>query len=230
MKMYGRAITVLVLIFPCLVEADNDATPTRLRIPAHSIKAKAEAGEHPLGYIYLGLEEDAALGPLKKIRVEGSYGEDSEEESMSMSGEDSEEESMSMSGEDSEEESMSMSSMPITMPTLKPTMMPTTTPTMMPTMTPTSHPTFKFCRWFEHTCDDGTCVGIMSTVGCPCDDGEQRCGVTTYYGGYCAPVCCLFYEKICYDHFFTPTACASLWGGVCPSDLNTMEELLKSVA
>lgn len=54
--------------------------------------------------------------------------------------------------------------------------------------------------------------------GCPCPDGEVKCGVSEYDGGYsghCATLCCGEGEQTCYDEKYDPSHCASVADGGC---------------
>lgn len=55
--------------------------------------------------------------------------------------------------------------------------------------------------------------------GCPCDDGEVKCGVMEVDGGhsgYCTTLCCGEGEQTCYDDNYDASSCALIEEGGCP--------------
>ena len=61
-----------------------------------------------------------------------------------------------------------------------------------------------------------TCADIASG-GCPCPEGEEKCGAYEGYAGYCiAPnLCCADDEELCYSDDWEPESCASISTGGC---------------
>ena len=52
--------------------------------------------------------------------------------------------------------------------------------------------------------------------GCPCPDGEVKCGVNEYSSGYCTSLCCDWTtEQTCYDSYGEPASCKS-YDETCP--------------
>ena len=69
---------------------------------------------------------------------------------------------------------------------------------------------------FDENYDPISCAAIADG-GCPCPEGEERCGANEASGylGYCAKVCCKDSEEICYDNY-DPISCAAIADGGCP--------------
>jgi len=82
------------------------------------------------------------------------------------------------------------------------------------------------CDWeTEDTCFDdnwtATSCEPISTGGCPCKEGEQKCGGTDYYAGWCqadeCPLTCdWMIEETCFDDDWVAISCAPTSTGGCP--------------
>ncbi|KAL9183377.1 hypothetical protein ACHAXT_005164 [Thalassiosira profunda] len=46
---------------------------------------------------------------------------------------------------------------------------------------------------------DATHCAKLEEGGCPCPEGEEKCGANEYSSGYCTTLCCTSTEKTCYD-------------------------------
>mmetsp|Transcript_1290 Transcript_1290/g.2868 ORF Transcript_1290/g.2868 Transcript_1290/m.2868 type:complete len:842 (-) Transcript_1290:261-2786(-) len=59
---------------------------------------------------------------------------------------------------------------------------------------------------------------LISEGGCPCPDGQVKCGASIGNPGYCTSICCEdFVEETCYSLFTgQPDSCASIADGGCP--------------
>jgi len=75
----------------------------------------------------------------------------------------------------------------------------------------------------EETCYDeyyiATSCAKISEGGCPCPEGEEKCGADAEsgYSGYCTQVCCDYEtEQTCYDEDYIATSCAKYSDGGCP--------------
>lgn len=76
----------------------------------------------------------------------------------------------------------------------------------------------------EEVCYDNNWVPVgcapFSGDGCPCADGEVKCGQKEDFGGWCQPeqaICCDFQtEEMCYNEYWEPSGCEPLSGGGCP--------------
>ena len=66
-----------------------------------------------------------------------------------------------------------------------------------------------------------SCANV-SDGGCPCPDGEVKCGAFQGYAGWCTPLCCDFVtEETCYNETtFEPIYCAKILDGGCPCPSN----------
>jgi len=88
--------------------------------------------------------------------------------------------------------------------------------------TPTLSPTHLYCDWeTDETCYDKdwtvTSCAKISSGGCPCSEGEEKCGAFDGYAGRCEKVCCDWEtDETCYDKDWTVTSCAKLSDGGCP--------------
>ena len=79
------------------------------------------------------------------------------------------------------------------------------------------------CDWTsEETCYDENYNAVdcvpYADGGCPCPEGQERCGAYEGYAGYCVEpeFCCESDEEICYDDFYNPTGCVAISDGGCP--------------
>jgi len=90
---------------------------------------------------------------------------------------------------------------------------------------PTLSSTPTSCDWeTEETCYDenytATSCAKISGGGCPCSEGEEKCGAFDGHDGWCqsaTEVCCDGEtEETCYDENYTATSCAKISGGGCP--------------
>lgn len=55
-------------------------------------------------------------------------------------------------------------------------------------------------------------------VGCPCEEGEVRCGANRFSAGYCTTLCCDWRtEETCFDEYGEPVSCMRYENGPCPS-------------
>lgn len=72
----------------------------------------------------------------------------------------------------------------------------------------------------EETCYDEnynpTGCSLVSEGGCPCPEGEVKCGGNDWYAGTCTTLCCEEDEETCYDDSFNPTECIAISDGGCP--------------
>ncbi|KAL7465812.1 hypothetical protein ACHAXS_006131 [Conticribra weissflogii] len=75
----------------------------------------------------------------------------------------------------------------------------------------------------EETCysiftGDAEACALITDGGCPCSDGEIKCGVTDEYAGYCTSVCCdEIIEETCYSEYTgLAESCALITDGGCP--------------
>ena len=89
------------------------------------------------------------------------------------------------------------------------------------------------CDSDEETCYDEnyspTSCAKIDEGGCPCPDGEEKCGADVDFGwpGYCTAICCDWEtEETCYDENWYPISCAKFDEGGCPS--NTSYDQRKS--
>lgn len=80
----------------------------------------------------------------------------------------------------------------------------------------------------EETCYDETTEVATSCArydegGCPCPEGQVRCGVSQFSSGYCTSLCCDWtIEETCYDGNMEPAYCKRYDDGTCPNpSLNT---------
>ena len=79
------------------------------------------------------------------------------------------------------------------------------------------------CTDEQETCydDDGmeTCADIASG-GCPCPEGQEKCGAYDGFAGYCTDpeLCCADDEELCFsdDWYPQPESCAPISTGGCP--------------
>jgi len=68
----------------------------------------------------------------------------------------------------------------------------------------------------QDTWEPESCA-LISDGGCPCPDGETKCGTFPGYAGYCTPVCCDdATEETCYTDSWEPESCALISDGGCP--------------
>lgn len=78
------------------------------------------------------------------------------------------------------------------------------------------------CAADEETCYDEmtnpTSCAPVADGGCPCPEGEEKCGANDYWTGYCiAPdLCCTSDEELCWSENLEPESCAPLADGGCP--------------
>mmetsp|Transcript_29535 Transcript_29535/g.60367 ORF Transcript_29535/g.60367 Transcript_29535/m.60367 type:complete len:198 (+) Transcript_29535:2129-2722(+) len=91
------------------------------------------------------------------------------------------------------------------------------------------HTTIGFCTqlccedYVEETCysqstgQAESCAKI-SDGGCPCPEGQIKCGAVGGYPGYCTDVCCdPWTEETCYSQYTgQPETCSSFADGGCP--------------
>ena len=54
-----------------------------------------------------------------------------------------------------------------------------------------------------------------SDGGCPCPEGEEKCGGTSWWPGTCTTLCCEEDEDTCYDENYSPTECKAIADGGC---------------
>jgi hypothetical protein len=79
------------------------------------------------------------------------------------------------------------------------------------------------CDWAnEEECYDDNwnvvdCVPYVDG-GCPCPEGQEKCGAFQGYTGYCIEpeYCCENDQELCYDVDYNPTGCMSISEGGCP--------------
>ena len=58
--------------------------------------------------------------------------------------------------------------------------------------------------------------------GCPCPDGEVKCGANEFSSGYCTTVCCDWtIEQTCYDGNGEPLYCKKYEDGACDVEGDT---------
>ena len=73
----------------------------------------------------------------------------------------------------------------------------------------------------EEACHDpitgeATHCARLEEGGCPCPEGEEKCGVNDYSSGYCTSLCCEASEETCYDENHAPTLCRREGDKPCP--------------
>jgi len=77
------------------------------------------------------------------------------------------------------------------------------------------------CDYYnEETCYDENYDAVSCARyedgGCPCPEGQQKCGADETYTGYCATLCCGDYEEACYGDDGNAESCAAIANGGCP--------------
>ena len=78
------------------------------------------------------------------------------------------------------------------------------------------------CNWMsEDSCYDEN-YNVVDCVpyadgGCPCPEGQEKCGAVLGYSGYCVEpeYCCDDVQELCFDADYNPTGCADTSEGGC---------------